>query len=239
MTLFGDEFENEIKKSILYFLSLRDADRISVLTAPVSLSPAHGQNLSALWAAIMNKMALHEKHQIVDGLVELGLDGANSAILVDSLIDKAPTPVYTLKVVIRSIGEEFVSMYPKIVDEWRRNGKDELAISKKLGLSTQATRSTLLATNTLLNEYARGMPPAVLREYMHDAGIPNNIIDTTLQILNTHYKQWMDTGLFVNMQETLGLATRAVTQNEVILDTLKKILEALRGRDPGDQSYVQ
>jgi len=234
MSLFGDEPEGEIKESIVYFMGLSEEERVKILTAPTDLAQKHREGLRTLWTVIMNSMAVHEKDKIVSALVDLGLDETSATILVTTLINKAPTPLYALKAVIQSAGDDFVSKYPMIINEWRINGRDDRVISNMLGLPRTLIRSVISATSSLLTDGARGMPYAVLRERMQEAGIPDNAIDTILQVLNAHYEQWRNTGLFISIQDTQFLAARIVLQNEVILDTLREILDAIRGKDPGD-----
>jgi len=108
-----------------------------------------------------------------------------------------------------------------------------------LGLPRTLVNSMISATSLLLTDDARGMPYAMLRERMQEAGLPDGAIDTVLQVLNAHYGQRRNAGVSTSMQDTQMLAVRAVLQNEATLDTLKEILDSIRGRRPADRSPLE
>lgn len=239
MTIFGADIEGEIKKSIAYLMGLPDADRIKVLASPMNLPQDRAMSLRALWQAITSNMALHERDVIVGNLVELGLDETIGSILVASIIKNGPTPAYGLKTAAQSIGGDFSSKYPEIIHEGLDNGLPAQQIASKLGLTAEQVTSTILATQPMLTACARGTPFAALHEYMKQAEIPKDSIDAILQVLKARYGHWQSVQQFRNTEATSGLVREVLEQNKMILAMLKEIMEAIRGKGPGDPGYVR
>jgi len=239
MTLFGNDLEGNIKKSIAYFLALSKNDQLQILTNPLQLPQDHDDSMRPLRDAIMNKMALHEKDRIVSSLVELGLDETHSIILVTSIISNAPTPVYRLKEAIHLIGDNFDSKYPEMMREWFDNGRNAKQVADRLGLSTEQALSIFSATQSMLNDYARGVQGTVMRDYMQEAKIPDKAINIILQVLKAYHEQWRTINQFITTQDNNTLITKLITQNDMIFNALTEILELIKGKKSGDQAYVR
>jgi len=238
MTLFGNELEGDIKKSITYFMRLNKEDQVKILTSPLQLQQDHDGALRALWTAIMSQMALHDKDRIVASLVELGLDQTSAAILVTSITDNAPTPAYVLKEAIHSVGDSFDSQYLKIMSEIFEHGKNPQQIANSMDLTPKQIMSIFSATQSLLNNYARGTSQTMIREYLHDAKIPDGAINTILQAIETYHKQWRTINQFISIQDNNALLTKIITQNDATLNALTEILEILKGKKSNDQPHV-
>jgi len=107
MTIFADELENAIKRSIVYFTGLSDEDRANILASPTDLAQPHRKGPHALWAAIASSMAAHDKSRVASSLVDLGLDRAGVATPVTALVGKATTPLHAPKAAMLSVGDDF------------------------------------------------------------------------------------------------------------------------------------
>lgn len=109
----------------------------------------------------------------------------------------------------------------------------------ELGLTAEQVTSTILATQPMLTACARGTPYAALHEYMKQAEIPKDSIDAILQVLKARYGHWQSVQQFRNTEATSGLVGEVLEQNKMILAMLKEIMEAIRGKGPGDPGYVR
>ena len=171
MSIFDSTLEEKIRESIAYFAKLSSEGQVTVLTNPVNLTQPHQEKLDALLQSIIINMSLYDKQDITNGLVELGMDRTHATLLVDKMIEQAPTVSYQIKNVVQILGNDFGAKYPKIVSDHIIDGKDKQELVEHYKLKSVQINYIISAHMRLSNDRACGRSETNIRTMFSQSGI--------------------------------------------------------------------
>ena len=155
MSVFRKDFENKVKEAIEYFKSLNPQKRAYVCANLLDLDENDEEKISYLLYAISNDISNYDETTISNKLFDLGLERTYAVLLVQNMIEQAPTLQYQLKELNRFEDEVFGKKFPLIFNEMWIEKKHPKILIKDHGITAKQFKTIRDLTRVLMNNLAR------------------------------------------------------------------------------------
>ncbi len=190
--------------------------------------------------AIRNDMSRHSHPTITSELIDLGMKRGYAALLVDNLVNDAPTIEYQIKTILRIPDDEFKIKIPDDVKLTFVENMSPDVVSKKLGITNEQNRAIVEVFRTFMLEYLRGDASInVIKNKLQEEGLSETQLDVFINTIKINSEHWSHELVFRNTQDTHFNVETIREQNNEILHLLKEINKKINHKDNSPSGQYQ
>ena len=237
MSLFRKDLDGNISSAINYFNSLSSERKAFVVSNLLELSEDEINQLHPLLTSMRNDISNYNKDTISNKLFGLGIERTYAVLFVENMIQQAPTLEYELKEIDKMDNSDFKEKFPRLMQKiWiEKIPPQELIDSEKI------TRNQLWAIVHISKDFMNGLirsitSPDKINKECKNVEMSDIKITVMLNIFNDSLESWRKRIVFSNTQDTYFTTMEIHQQNNVILNSLKEILNVLKNRTNTDNT---
>ncbi|MDA7939867.1 MAG: hypothetical protein MPJ04_04930 [Nitrosopumilus sp.] len=190
-------------------MSLDKPKKIMIVSDLMSLNNEDRNVLGPLLAAIQGDIARYGTDMISSKLFGLGMDKMFSMLLVDSIINQAPTLWYMMAAIPKMTDSDFEEKFPALFKGLfvEKIPTDELA--EKYGMTVEQINNMSIVMSWCMNGLARSeLSENTIKKKCKESGLTDAKTEVLVNTFKINSNFWHNMLVFSNTQDTIRVLER-------------------------------